>query len=65
VYEPGRRPALWVYTAGEWRLGWVTARHDYADRSVVYQVEILLPTAAGPASFSREYRWPQAALAAA
>jgi hypothetical protein len=51
-----------VYVAGEWRLAWVKARHDWADRTVVYQVDILLPSEGGQASFNREYRWPQEAL---
>jgi hypothetical protein len=62
VYPYGQRPGLWVYAAGAWRLGWVTARQGWADGTVVYQVEILLPSEGGPASFNREYRWPQEAL---
>lgn len=65
VYPPAGRPALWVYASGAWRLGWVTARHDYADGTVVYQVEIALPREDGPYASERLYRWPQAGLAVA
>lgn len=40
TYPLGAAPALWIYTGGTWRLGWVWARQDYASGEVAYQVQL-------------------------
>lgn len=62
TWPPGNRPALLVRSAGRWRRARVTARQDWADGRVIYQVEVDL---LGDATVThRLYQWPQPGLRA-
>jgi hypothetical protein len=53
-------PVLWVWSHGAWRWAPVTARQDWADGRVIYQVSVDLD---GTTSVThRNYPWPQPGL---
>nr|WSX47566.1 hypothetical protein OG409_00370 [Streptomyces sp. NBC_00974]WSX54290.1 hypothetical protein OG409_38540 [Streptomyces sp. NBC_00974] len=54
------RPALYVWSAGSWRLAAVLARQDRADGRVIYQVDVDLNDSL--LVVYRAYEWPQPGL---
>jgi hypothetical protein len=63
TWPPWDRPALRVWSAGEWRYAPVAARQDFADGTVRYQVEVDLRGDTAVSTVT--YQWPQAGLRAA
>ena len=63
TWPPGEQPALWVWLRGKWQYAPVTARQDWADGRVVYQVEVEAEHATEVSA--RRYQWPQPGLRAA
>jgi hypothetical protein len=62
VWPPGERPALEVWCRGKWRYAPVTARQDWPDGTVHYQVSV--PLHSDMAVTSCLYQWPQPGLRA-
>ncbi|MFI7415295.1 hypothetical protein ACIBU0_42345 [Streptomyces sp. NPDC049627] len=60
TWPPGDRPALEVWSAGKWRYAAVTARQDWADGTIRYQV--LVDLLGDTTVTSRTYQWPQPGL---
>lgn len=61
VYPPGRAPALWIYTAGQWCRAAVQGRYTVG-RRVDYQVDIYIDSGPGRGHFIRTYRWGDPAV---